>query len=75
MLLLEKPAHIYVSNVQQEFQTQKSLRDNSKINVDALDRKISTSSFIVNLSVCRVSRSRLLFSVCMYVYIYIYIYI
>ena len=40
VLLLEKPEHIYVNNVQQAFQTQNRLWDNSEINIDALDRKI-----------------------------------
>jgi hypothetical protein len=75
VLLPEKPVRIYDSNVQQAFQTQNRWRDNSEIKVDALDRNIPTSTFIVRLSVCRMSRSFLLYSFYVYIYMYIYIYV
>jgi hypothetical protein len=67
ILLLDKPERIYVTYVQQEFQTQHRLRDNSEIKFDALDRNIK-KSYIVNFSVCKMSRSRLLYSLCLFMY-------
>ena len=60
--LLEEPERIYVSNVQQAFQTQNRLRDNSEIIVNAVYRNVPTSSFIINFSVCKMIRSFIQFA-------------